>query len=349
MRKLLLFGNGLGRSIDNEYFSLERALYEAWNQPGLLTDEQRTLIINCLPLNLVEDEAGRYPTSENDLDALQRVLAACDEIAKYEGDSHVSWLSEHGRQFPFAIRSFIHSVASSFHRNPYLIDAEFFNALLEWLLTSRSHVATLNYDELLYRAFIGSDAFSGYAYLLDGFVPHFDPLHLDRYAPTRQSYYLHLHGSPLYYSAADGSICKAAMGDLPQIQGHSSTHLVLTHVSHKMSVINASPLLREYWRRLEEAMGETEAIILFGYGGGDAHLNNLIAKNFHAKQIEIVERFRPEYSERNGNELRYANWARLLGVPTENLNIFRYENILQHRNWGFEACVGRASRAPSYR
>lgn len=201
------------------------------------------------------------------------------------------------------------------------------------MLASRSHIATLNYDELLYRAFIGTEAFKGYGCLLDGFVPDFHSSHLDRYTPSRQSFYLHLHGSPLYYSNSSGDLRKASLSSLPAIEGHSSTHLVLTEVKHKMSVIGSSPILQEYWRRLEEAMKEVDGLVLFGYGGGDVHLNNLVEQYFQNKTVEIVERARPEYGTTAGKNQRFAFWKNALDV--EKICAFWLDNILEHRNWSY--------------
>lgn len=243
MRKLAIFGNGLGRSIDNDYYDLGKALQAAWDNPAALDNTQKQLIWQCLPPDLFEDDQLRAPKSETELDTLQRVLAACDEISKHEYDGGQSWLSESGKKFPFAIRSYIHCAASYFHQSPHFLPQAFVEPLVSWVLASRSHIATLNYDELLYRAFIGTDAFRGYNCLLDGFVPDFHTSHLDRYVPSRQSFYLHLHGSPLYYSDSTGGLRKAALSALPHIEGHSSTHLVLTEVKHKMTVIGSSPIL----------------------------------------------------------------------------------------------------------
>lgn len=331
MRKLVLFGNGLGRSLDNEFFQLERALSSSWNDPSILTDEQRTLILQCLPEDVLEDETSRFPREEAELDRLQRVLAACDEISKHETEDGVSWLTDDGKLFPFAIRSFIHKAASFFHSGSYELPSTFVDPLIEWLLATRSHIATLNYDELLYRAFVNTEVFSGYSCLLDGFVPTFDPSNLDRWQPAQQSYYLHLHGSPLYFNSQNNELCKSNLSQLPMIEGYSSTHLVLTHVDHKSAVISASPILREYWKRLETAMTEAQSIILFGYGGGDKHLNLLISKYFREKQVEVVERRKPEYNEQAGVNIRCQHWQNTLGV--EKVVCFWFENILEHRNW----------------
>ena len=334
MRKLVIFGNGLGRALDSDYFQLELALHDAWNDSLILSQQQKELIHQCLPFEILEDNENTAPQSEAQLDRLQRVLAACDEISKYQSADGANWLTDDGMQFPFAIRSYIHRAACYFHSGGHELPAEFVSPLVEWVVASRSHIATLNYDELLYRAFIGTDAFSGYGCLLDGFVPHFDPSHLDRFYPKTQSYYLHLHGSPLYHSHSDGSLRKSSLADLDFLEGFSSTHLVLTHVHHKAAVISASPILREYWRRLETSMKEADGSIFFGYCGGDLHLNLLVSKYFRDKQVEIVERRHLEYGTEIGKNERIQYWATKLGVKT--VYAFWHENILDHKFWSWE-------------
>ena len=124
------------------------------------------------------------------------------------------------------------------------------------------------------------------------------------------------------------------MSGVHQLQGYSSTHVVLTHVQHKTSVIAASPILREYWKRLEEAMNEAEALVLVGYSGEDVHLNLLISKYFRAKQVEIVERGHAEYKTEVGKSARLAFWRNRLSV--ESAVAFWPDSILEHTNWSWE-------------
>lgn len=331
MRKLLLFGNGLGRSIDPDFFLLERALSDAWNDPSCLNAETKALICQCLPEKIVEDDIDSGPQSEEDLDALQRVLAACDEISRFESTaSSQKWLTELGRSFPNAIRSFVHRVASTFHRGGHQLPSTFIDSLKNSVVQNRHHVATLNYDEILYNAFVGTPLFDRYNCLIDGFVGPFDNSNLDRYHKSSQSFYLHLHGSPLYYDSPEGEILKASMGEIPALQGYSSTHVVLTHIRHKPTVISASEVLRSYWLRLEEALTEAEGILLFGYSGQDSHLNRLVSQKMANKQIEIVERQVSQNKNEHWQEKRLKYWTTKLGKsPT----ISWHENILDHKEW----------------
>lgn len=332
MRKVLIFGNGLGRALDNDFFDLSAALSDAWNDGEVLTPHDKLLIRQCLPPQVIEEEDQSPPRSESELGNLQRVLAACDEIAKHERSDNEGWLSEHGKRFPHAIRSFIHRSAAYFHAGDHVLPSEFTGPLIDFVAESRSHVATLNYDELLYRSFLGSKLFDGYSCMFDGFVPTFSPDRLERYNPVRQCYYLHLHGSPLYYLDTQGELRKSALRELPQIAGHSSTHLVLTHTDYKPAIINSSQILRTYWQKLYEALQEAEGIVLFGYSGADVHLNNAITVHGKEKQIEIVERNKPEYTTEEGKSARFKFWEDKLGKSPL---CYWHNNILDHRNWSY--------------
>ncbi|WP_292291846.1 hypothetical protein, partial [Marivita sp.] len=184
------------------------------------------------------------------------------------------------------------------------------------------------------RSFVGTKVFNGYDCLIDGFSRQFDPSNLDRRVKSRQSFYLHLHGSPLYYTGIDGSLNKGSLSSIKQLEGHASLHLVLTHVKHKMSVIAASPILKEYWLRLEEAMSEVDCLILFGYSGADAHLNSLVERHFSSKDVHIVERKHIEYDTELGKSERFDFWTKKIGTAKK--VCFWMDNILDFNRWPYE-------------
>ncbi|QAX29211.1 hypothetical protein [Leisingera sp. NJS204] len=316
--------------MSNEDYSLSRALQSAWEDNAVFSVEQKQLIHQCLPEDVIENDILVAPQGEDQLDKLQRVLAACDEISKVEVAGGVGWLNNTGRIFPNAIRSYIHRAATYFHQLEYALPDEFVTSLIEGVRGTGSHIATLNYDELLYRSFIGTDLFAPRHHLLDGFQHQFAEENLVRFRPASQGYYLHLHGSPLYYTDNQGAIKKTNLAGVNNLIGHSSTHLVLTHVAHKAAVIASSPLLRAYWRALEEAMAEADGVVLLGYGGEDLHLNNLVSRYFREKQVEIVVRDKPEYQADKGGGAA-ALWRAKLGV--NNTYLWRPQGILEHREW----------------
>lgn len=333
-RKLVILGNGLGRAIDNDFFDLRRALQVAWDNDDILSESQRDLIRLCLPDDLIEGDPRTAPQREDELDQLQRVLAACDEVRSYQVPGHPKWLSDEGERFPTAIRRYIHATASQFHIDRPALPQAFFRNLHDWIVDSRSHIATLNYDSLLYSSFIGTDLFQGYSCLIDGFLGSFSPENLNRQRPKRQAYYLHLHGSPLFHTRPNGALKKGALNDIHALMGTDSAHIVLTHVAHKQSVISASPILSEYWKRLEEAMSEVESLILFGYGGADKHLNFLIQKHFRGKDVQIVERKTPSRRTEEGCSKRGKEWRAMLGEGPKIISSF-HDSILDFDNWDY--------------
>lgn len=80
-------------------------------------------------------------------------------------------------------------------------------------------------------------------------------------------------------------------------------------------------------------MKEVDGLILFGYGGGDAHLNNLIEQYFQSKTVEIVERSRSEYQTDVGKRQRFDFWKNALDV--NKVVAFWLDDILTHRQWSY--------------
>lgn len=321
-RKTLVFGNGLGMALDHEAFSLPRALEQVWEDPDLLSDEQRDLIRACLP---DDTELGR-PSSEDDLDLLQRVLASCDFLNDFEIDGGAHWLSEHGRAFPPAIRRFIHQVACRFHRTGCELPDHFAEPLINFVHQTKSHVATLNYDPLLYEAFIREGVLTGYnGDLIDGLTGNgFAEQNLHRHNEDRLGWYLHLHGSPLFYDGRDGRVKKLRR---PWLNNRviESTHLVLTHVKHKTSIISASEILSSYWKFLRRALAESEELIFFGYSGYDSHLNLFISRFAPDRPVRIVE-----WSQSQPDNDRQGYWT---GRLKRQVALTSLDNILTFQDW----------------
>ena len=326
-KDLLIFGNGLGRALSQDnFFSLERALNAAWNDDSVLNETQRNLIRRCLPAEVIETDGA--PSDEDQLDKLHQILAACDLINEFESETDAGWLSSNGKNFPAAIRSYLHRAACEFHQGSPSLPESFAKPLREHIMATKSHVATLNYDNLLYQNFIGTDVFKGYTCLIDGFLKgKFSPTTLSRHNKTKTSFYLHLHGSPLFHDAEDGNdILKAAIADVNLISGDKSGHIVLTNVKHKIGVIHASSILSAYWKALDEALSEANRIILFGYSGLDAHLNQRIRQHGRDENIDIVV---VEYSSSGATTDRTTYWNKEIGPHT----LKQCENILEFTDW----------------
>lgn len=319
-RSAVIFGNGLGMALDPLRFSLDGAIGLVWNMDDLLTPAQKALICACLP-----EDPEKRPHSEEDLDTLQLALSACDLLNGIEGDQ-IHWLSEQGQEFPRAVRRFIYHTALQFHQAPVLLPEAFVQALADFIHQSKSHIGTLNYDNLLYQPLIEKQVLSGYdGALVDGFLSTgFSQGNMERKYGKTFGYYFHLHGSPLFVDR-DSSTIKLQQNALPEQTDTVSAHIVLTHVEHKPTVISASEVLQCYWRLLAKALRESERLTLFGYSGCDSHLNALV-QNARDLPVRVVE-----WSGAGDEQGRLVKWREWTG--REEIDLIRLDNILEFRQW----------------
>ncbi|MGJ5620402.1 SIR2 family protein [Sulfitobacter sp. MF3-043] len=327
-RNVILFGNGLGRSLDNDFFSLERVLQSSWENEDILDDAQRALICACLEGGVVEDDLVA-PTKEEELSDLQRVLDACDTIKEFEAeDAGQRWLTERGGSFPVAIRRYFHHAASLFHRGEFFLPQEFAEPLRQFVCANGPDIVTLNYDDLLYEAFTGTPVFKKH-FLRDGFFK--GDLNFTQqekwFDPKTEGWFLHLHGSPLFVTR-DGMPRKLTRDRLAEYMGENSFHIVLTNADSKPSVIENSQILSQYWAKLDELLRDAENITLFGYGGGDMHLNRLIGLNNKA-QLRIVSRIHTDDAE----ELEVRWRKKLRAREAQVVEIVMIENLMQFTDW----------------
>lgn len=319
-RKTLIFGNGLGMALDPDFFTLDGAIGRIWHGQDALEDDAKSLIRACL----VNDGNVDRPHGEDDLDNLQLVVSACDFLGKV-GQQDVHWLSEHGRKFPDAVRKFLYRTALQFHRREHVLPPEFTGPLAAFVHETNSHIATLNYDNLLYQPMIEAYVLSGYGgALVDGLInAGFSEENLERKWGRVFGYYMHLHGSPLFVDR-DGSIVKLRQSELDEDHEVVGSHIVLTHVKHKETVIASSPLLSVYWDYLVKALTESDEAILFGYSGYDRHLNLLLRSRSPAA-VTVVE-----WEGAGSKSERAAHWLAVLG---RDVNLVRTENILSFTDW----------------
>lgn len=298
MRSTLIFGNGLGMALNPDYFSLKSGLEHVWRNGDISSPEYKDYIISTL------EGVTRHiaPSSEDQLDKLQLAIVATEFLKNIEVNQ-VEWITPEARKFPEMFRRYIHGVAHYFHKSKCVLPEFFVKELTEHIELTKSHIVTLNYDNLLYDSLIRKKVLKGYSgCFIDGFLASgFKPENLVRRSPSELGWYLHLHGSPLF-------IDNKKVTDIGReyLRPDSRCHIVLTHFRHKKSVINSSNILSEYWLKFEIAMDESDCIMLFGYSGCDDHLNDLVHSRSNEKLIRIVE------------------W---LGVSEENKEIFYYDRI----------------------
>ena len=318
-RKLIIFGNGLGMSLCPEHFSLQNALENIWEKDGVLTVEQKQLIERCL------GKEGA-PEGEDELDLLHQAISYCKSLNRI-GYGDIHWLTEDGQSFPEITAKYIHKVATFLHNYDGELPFEFYEPLIEFVKETKSHVATLNYDKLLYNSFIDNDVFNGYSgYLADGMINQgFSSESLERRFSHDFGYYLHLHGSPLFVENRR-CITKLSRDELTLERDEPSQHIVLTHVKHKPAVISASSALSTYWEYLRFALEEAEEVILFGYSGLDDHLNILLKPYLKHINSRIVE-----WSGAGNQSSRELFWASKLG--SDSITVTRLDNIINFEDW----------------
>lgn len=324
-RKIYIFGNGIGMALDDDYFSLKRALQSAWDSAGKnsLSESDKRLITRCLPGR--QGPVGDAPKNEAELKVLQDAMNSC-EILDFISDKEADCLSGVGRNFPNAVRSYFSLAASHFHETSQRLPDPFLDSLCADLRSTNSHVATLNYDDLLYRPLCNREVMSGYdGHLVDGFhkTTGFHADNLQRKFGKTFGYYLHLHGSPLFFDK-EGTVRKTPIGFL-NFTHEQPKHLILTHHDHKEEMIQRSSLLAKYWDLLDTAFDESSRVVVIGYSGEDRHLNRLIRRKCleHELPCDVVE-----WSEAGQGEERDDFWRRELGTF---VTLMPYANILEHK------------------
>ncbi len=252
-------------------------------------------------------------------------MAHCSGLNRI-GTGSAHWLTLDGQLFPKVTATYIHKVATKLHNYDGDLPSSFEQNLVEFIKSTRSHVATLNYDKLIYTSFITNDLFNGYnGYLVDGMLSSgFLPDAMERKFGNNFGYYLHLHGSPLFVNQG-AEIKKLSREQLTLERDEASEHIVLTHVKHKPSVIAASYALSTYWDYLQFALSEAEEIILFGYSGLDDHLNVLLRPYLNTKPLRVVE-----WAGAGEQQEREQYWSNALGQA---VSVTRLANITDFTAW----------------
>lgn len=317
-RSILITGNGIGLALDQDFFSLQNGLESVWNNTEHLSKDHKDLILSAI--EGTTDELP--PSSEDQLDKLQVAIIATEFLSNFEV-SGTPWISEPAKELPVTFRKYIHEVALHFQRSGKTLPDTFVGPLSEFIKSTKSHVVTLNYDNLLYDAFIREKILNGYSgTLIDGFWSSgFNEENLYRHNVNKHGWYMHLHGSPLFVENR-----KVMYQGRDFLDPEDKCHIVLTHVEHKPLIIGSSHILSAYWRRLEKAFEESEQIILFGYSGYDDHLNNRIKLRKEEKELVIVE-----WAGSGIEQERKIFWESKTGF--NRFKLVQLENILGFTGW----------------
>jgi hypothetical protein len=352
-RKLIIFGNGIGMALSPENFGLASVMPKVWNgttadgQP-LLSHSQKQLIAGCI--EGVEKETG--PSNENQLMGAQVAQFGHELITEaVEAEKQNQWFTNDALSYPQAISKYVYEVARQLDLNSQVFGnderlKEFLNSFIPFLQETNSHVATLNYDTLLYSAFNDGYTLPDGTYiqicqgqdwkthLCDGYRPKtgFQKENFERPTDGNFGFYLHLHGSPLIVDGKTRAkkLCRNQIaGHIPQ----SAHHIILSDGKMKPLLIQRSEVLSLYWHMLESTTEEIDEIIVFGYGGGDDHLNTFLRKS--RKPIRIVEYADPEISDTNSEAL----WEKRIGAKSvviegeTSFALERMDNILSFSDW----------------
>ena len=319
-RKAVIFGNGLGMALNAHHFSLATAMHDVWHLNHFLTAEDRGLISQTL------GNVNAIPQTEDQLDTLHQVVTACKTLNRILMNQ-LHWLTPHGQRFPSAVARYIQKVATRLHLTDAELPPAFINPLMQFVRQTNSHIATLNYDRLLYGAFIDRGVLAGYdGNLVDGIcAAGFSASNLERRAGRSFGYYLHLHGSPLFYDE-NGVIKKLQRNELSMFTNNESEHVVLTHVQHKRSVIIASPILSAYWNYLHRCLQEATEIMVVGYSGCDVHLNEIIAIYGQHKHIKIIE-----WQAQHNPAVRRSQWVEVF--RSQNISLLLVGSLLEFNDW----------------
>ncbi|MGZ9143094.1 MAG: SIR2 family protein [Candidatus Binatia bacterium] len=267
------------------------------------------------------------------MDTLHLSMSSCEFLLGL-GDADYHWLSETGKNFPAAVKRFIYQTAARFHDYDGTLPKHFLDSLERFLWETQSHVATLNYDDLLYMPMITRKICDGYdGALVDGFWKKgFQDEHMERHDDKNFGYYLHLHGSPLFVDRGS-EIVKINKSQITDAE--VTKHIVLTHIAHKPTVIDASILLTAYWNRLAMAISESQEILLIGYSGADQHLNRTLINHGYGseKPVRVVEWQDPESSADRESYWKNGTQGEPGGAIGPNVSVTQVESILDFQEW----------------
>lgn len=338
MAATILVGNGLGKAIDSNHFDLRTGLEVSWNS----FDEAAQRIISL--------GQGQPLTSEDDLESHQELMTACRNLVSFgDENTNINWLSDEGVQFPDIYQNFIYRTAK--HYFDYA-SGEAINEFIDNFDSLRNklsqdndvvHIATLNYDKLLYGALIDREILAGYRNfgLVDGFHVWDSGFSSDNLRRTHCNFgwYLHLHGSPVFYTEnnqVNKVMLTEGIPDNPVNNGRVHDHIVLAQTEKKPEIIANSILLQTYGDFFNRALNQSDQLHIVGYGGGDKHVNAAI-------QQWVLDKKRARDSihifvaVRIGSQKSEEDWRRIL-VPNNvtqddsflNFKIVECESVIKY-------------------
>lgn len=173
----------------------------------------------------------------------------------------------------------------------------FENGFNNFLLKNKVNIATLNYDDLLYRAIFSSkDNEKFQEKFTDGFKETvFNRWEFYEWVRQGRSRYCHLHGSYLFSKEREDIKKHCSGNSLPE-----HPLVILTSQSNKQEKLLGEVILRIYHRHFLEAISQSKRLIIIGYSGRDKYLNEELryatAKN-KLLQITVIQWHKPGLNE----------------------------------------------------
>ena len=334
IRKSILFGNGLGMALDPEFFLLEKAFRTVWNKGGDYTLDyiNKQLLLKC-----IGSTSDSPPKSESELLSLHSFLRSFSDLKSYETND-LKILLDNVRDFDVAVKRYFTMVSMYFHNHNVEIPEIFKENFEKFVRKYRCHIATLNYDDLIYKIIIDRNLhedLNGRAYglnftLVQGNPTIFNEENLSRKFNSNHSWFMHLHGSPLYVENGGATqklstqwVNEALLQDSEMI----GKHIVLQHFDAKVEVITQSKLLASYWKYFFKALNESDEIVLFGYSGQDKHLNEVINLFIEKKSLKV------KIVEWSGAENSKDYWKNIFEkLDKDSLKLIQLDNIMEY-NW----------------
>lgn len=336
-RSLIIFGNGLGMALDPDHFSLSNAMARLW-QSEKLTAAEKAIFGQLRGIN---PDTG--PTSEQDLISAQLALELLSDFKELLGDeARANWFRADAIEFPNTIRKYVYWISADLFN--YKIPQEkqatwekFTRSLIPYIMDSKTHIATLNYDDLIYGKIVDGIFANGHhyrpterqqnstsPYVRDGFNKGDFRPEMFSFSGTT-GFYLHLHGTPLFVKKQKGD-GKLERKDLESSDPIRERYIVLASPNDKMKLIEQSNILKNFWnQQLPRCLREADQIIVFGYSGFDDHLNDKIKAS--EKPTYVVE-----WVGARGDtaEATYFFWKEKLG---EVKKVIRADSILDFDCW----------------
>lgn len=299
-----LIGNGINRAVCNESFKLESGMKKAWLN---VSEDIRTIISDTLKNKIptTEEELAEIQAQIFTILSIQNDLESLHKLIKEKLNLHLVEIKENYFSYLFAIAKYFYNLSfCELNKEKFITFSGNFSEFIK--RNGSTHVATLNYDCMLYGEFLENGILKEdyeKTYLVDGFLKNgFQEDNLEPKYGHNFGWYLHLHGSPLYYT--DGNIIrKSTRNDALTENIEKRNHIVLCSQKQKSDLIKHSNLLEKYFNFFKIAISQSKHIIVIGYGGKDEHINNVIKEYGKTANIVVIERNQGETEEYWKNKL----------------------------------------------